>query len=102
VPVKPTDDPVAIEAVAAIHRGDVATLERLLDENPGLATWTLGSEGQDGMTRSLFHVVADWPGHFPNGATTVEVLVQAGADDPGPVIRWLHTQGAQMANDCAT
>jgi ankyrin repeat protein len=28
----------------------------------------------------LLHVVTDWPGHFPNGATTVAVLVAAGAD----------------------
>ena len=32
------------------------------------------------MTRSLLHVVADWPGHFPNVASTVKVLVDAGAD----------------------
>jgi uncharacterized protein len=80
VPTIPTDDPVAVGVVAAIHTGDVPRLKRLLDENPGLATTALGTEGQDGMTRSLLHVVTDWPGHFPNGATTVEVLVQAGAD----------------------
>jgi hypothetical protein len=80
VPTLPTDDPAAIEAVAAIHAGDVPTLERLLGENPGLANTGLSTDGPDGMTRSLLHVATDWPGHFPNGATTVAVLVDAGAD----------------------
>ena len=34
----------------------------------------------DGTSRTLLHVAADWPGHFPNGATTVAVLIAAGAD----------------------
>ncbi len=76
----PTDDPVAIAAVHAIHTGDVPSLKRLLEEHPGLATTTLGTAGAKGMTRSLLHVVTDWPGHFPNGAVTVAVLVDAGAD----------------------
>jgi ankyrin repeat protein len=79
VPTVPTDHPVAVEVVLAIRAGDVPTLKRLLDANPGLATWTVGPEG-DATPRSLLHVVTDWPGHVPNGATTVEVLVHAGAD----------------------
>lgn len=76
-----TDAPIAVAAVAAIHTGDVAGLKRLLVEHPELATAALGDEScEDGMTRSLMHVVTDWPGHFPNGAETVAVLVAAGAD----------------------
>ncbi len=75
-----TADPVAVAAVAAIHAGDVAALERLLHGHPGLAAARLGTEGGTGMTRTLLHVVTDWPGHFPNGAITVAVLVGAGAD----------------------
>jgi len=75
-----TDDPVAVAAVAAIHKGEVAELKRLLHDNPGLATARLGTEGNDGMTRTFLHVVTDWPGHFPNGPATVQVLVGGGAD----------------------
>jgi ankyrin repeat protein len=32
------------------------------------------------MTRSLLHVVTDWPGHFPGCADTIRSLVAAGAD----------------------
>lgn len=78
-----TEEPVARELVAAIHAGDLAAVRRLLDEHPGLAGARLGDphEGCDpGMTRSLLHVVTDWPGHYPNGAAMVALLVEAGAD----------------------
>jgi uncharacterized protein len=78
-----TDDPRAVAAVDAIHAGDVGSLRHLLDEHPELATAALGSEdrgNERGMTRTLLHVVTDWPGHFPNGAETVAMLVAAGAD----------------------
>ena len=32
------------------------------------------------MSRTLLHVVTDWPGHFPDGAQTVATLVAVGAD----------------------
>jgi len=32
------------------------------------------------MTRTLLHVVTDWPGHHPAGAQIVTVLTAAGAD----------------------
>ena len=78
-----TEDPLAQAAVAAIRAGDVDVLRRLLQEHPGLATARLGSAPQGcdpGMTRSLLHVVTDWPGHYPNGAAMVALLVEAGAD----------------------
>jgi hypothetical protein len=40
----PTDDPLAVEAVAAIHTGDVATLRRLLTAHPELVTVGLGGD----------------------------------------------------------
>jgi ankyrin repeat protein len=72
-----TEDPVANAAVDAIHSGDVESLASLLQENPWLATARLGDET---MSRTLLHVVTDWPGHYPNGAATVRLLVNAGAD----------------------
>lgn len=75
-----TEHPVAKAAVEAIHQGDVETLAQLLEENSWLATGRLGDDDSNGMSRSLLHVVADWPGHYPNGVATVALLVDAGAD----------------------
>jgi ankyrin repeat protein len=73
------DDPVAVAATEAVHRGDVDTLRRMLDEQPGLATAFIG-EHPDGMSRTLLHAATDWPGHYPNNAATVAALLDAGAD----------------------
>ena len=71
-------DPLARALVAAIHGGDVASLENLLAEHPGLArVWIVGPRGGQ---RTPLHYVADWPGYFPNGPATVRVLVAAGGD----------------------
>lgn len=72
-----TESPLAVAVVEAIHKGDVPSLKRLLDENPGLAAARLGDEG---MSRALLHVATDWPGHFPNVAETIAALIEAGAD----------------------
>jgi len=70
-----TDDVPAL--VASIQSGDLATLQRLLSEQPGLASSPLG--GSLG-TRTPLHVVTDWPGYFPNGPQIVRILIAAGAD----------------------
>jgi uncharacterized protein len=75
-----TEEPVAQAAVTAIHAGDLAALRRLLAENSWLATVRIGDDDLEGMSRTLLHVATDWPGHFPHVATTVAVLVEAGAD----------------------
>jgi ankyrin repeat protein len=72
------DDPRAVALVAAIHRGDVDALPRLLRDDPNLATARV-VDGR-GVSRTLVHIVADWPGHFPNGPQTVAILLAAGAD----------------------
>ena len=65
------------DAIAAIRAGDVATLQRLLADNPGLAVSRLGGIAKG---RTPLHVVADWPGYFPNGPQIVRMLIEAGAD----------------------
>jgi ankyrin repeat protein len=67
----------ADQMVIAIHFGDVDAVERLVAADPALASSPLG----DGRgTRTALHVVADWPGYFPNGPQIAQVLLAAGAD----------------------
>jgi len=75
------DDPLAIAGATAIRTGDLATLERLLAENPELANVQI--EGRSGGYRTPLHVVADWPGYFPNGPAVVRLLLANGADANG-------------------
>jgi hypothetical protein len=75
-----TQDPLAVAVVDVIHWGDVATLKRLLRENPGLATARLGDDDPEGMSRTLLQQATDWPGHFRNGVATVAALIEAGPD----------------------
>ena len=81
-----TDDPLAIAAVEAIHSGKTDELKRLLADNAALATVRLRDAARDDgeSSRTLLHVVTDWPGHFPSGAETVAALVAAGADVNAP------------------
>lgn len=63
--------------VGVIGSGDVDGLRALLAANPELATAGFG----DGTElRTALHLVTDWPGHRPNGAEMVRVLVEEGAD----------------------
>lgn len=75
-----TETPLAIALVEAIHAGDLTALKQLLAEHPGIATIRLVDDGSGQMTRSLLHVATDWPGHFPNCADVVRMLVAAGCD----------------------
>jgi ankyrin repeat protein len=79
------DDPLSMAVVDSIQKGDLSTLRRLLDENPGLASARVGGQGKrHGTSRTWLHVATDWPGHFPNGAKTVAMLTAAGADVNAP------------------
>ena len=62
------------DVIAAIRAGDLATLQRLLADNPGLAVSRLGGVAKG---RTPLHVVADWPGYFPNGPQIVRMLSPA-------------------------
>jgi hypothetical protein len=71
------DSQVAIELRLAIRAGDVETIQRLLRDNPGLASARLWSDR--GSTTPLL-LVTDWPGYFPNGPRIARLLLEAGAD----------------------
>jgi ankyrin repeat protein len=77
------DDPVAVAIGTAIRSGDVERLQQFLDENRELAKARIVDDR--GVGRTLLHIAADWPGHFPNGAATVAMLIAAGAD-PNAVV----------------
>ena len=74
----PAADAAAVALVTAIHDGDVAALELQLHDRPSLGAARIVDER--GTARTLLHVVADWPAHFPNAARTVAALTAAGAD----------------------
>ena len=84
------DDPLVIAGVTAIRTGDLATLERLLAENSDLANVQI--EGRKGGYRTPLHVVADWPGYFPNGPAVVRLLLAHGADPNGGAEGFLQLQ----------
>ena len=55
----------------------------MLAADPTLAAARIVDRQQ--VKRTLLHVLADWPGHYPNGAQTAAVLIRAGADVNAPV-----------------
>src|SRR6185436_720263 len=77
------DDPLAGAVTSAIQTGNVEELRRLLATNQGLATAAI-VDGK-GVGRTLLHIVADWPGHFPNAAAAVALLIAADAE-PNAVV----------------
>jgi hypothetical protein len=74
----PAEDPRAVELVLAVHGGDTDAIRRLLAEDPRLAR--AGLVDRRGGFSTVLHLVADWPGYFPNGPQIVHLLIQAGAD----------------------
>jgi uncharacterized protein len=84
----PDDAEVAIQLRLAVRFGDVEAVQRLLRDDPGLASARLGAADRGSST--ALHLVTDWPGYFPNGPQIVRLLIEAGADpnaltfDQGP------------------
>ncbi len=76
--VIPSDDPAVVELRIAIFGGDVAVLKRLISEHPDLAASSFGSVERG--TGTALHLVAGWPGYYPNGPEIVHALVDGGAD----------------------
>ena len=81
----PPDPDAEAGLVHAIHGGDVESVRRLIAASPELVNGPLGGPLK---TRSALHIVADWPGYFPNGPEIARLLLAAGADpnyrDPEP------------------
>jgi hypothetical protein len=74
-------DPDAETAVQAVRAGDAHQLAEVLSRRPDLAAAKVpGYRG-----RTLLHIAVDWPGHYPNVAATIDLLVAAGAQvNPEP------------------
>jgi ankyrin repeat protein len=85
-----SDDPVAVALERAIRAGDVESLNGLLEEHNGLASARI--EDDRGTSRTALHLVADWPGYFPDGPAVVRLLIEAGADPNAPVIGSWHSE----------
>ena len=85
------DDPLALAVTSAIHAGRVDELRELLANTPALAQGRIVDP--KGVSRTLLHIAADWPGHFPEAARTVTMLIEAGAD-PSAVVHLPGGNGA--------
>jgi ketosteroid isomerase-like protein len=73
------DAPLARRVTDVIRCGDGAALRQLLDEEPALAHARI-DDARCRQSRSLLHVVTDWPGNVPEAAAKIRALVAAGAD----------------------
>jgi ankyrin repeat protein len=81
---------MAVELMAALERGDVGRLRRLLAAHPELACHVV--ENAKGAARTALHLFADWPGHRPNAVAIVRALVEAGADLDAPAVGMWHRE----------
>ena len=84
------DNPVVVSFVRAVHSGDVEALQSLLDKYPAFVAKR--AVDRKGGSRTALHVVADWPGYFPNGPVFVKILIEAGADPNAPIIGSWHSE----------
>jgi uncharacterized protein len=76
----------------ALEGGDAVSLERLLEENPGVSNALIvDSNGDVGR---LLHLCANAPGHRPNPVQIVDLLVRDGADVDAPVVGAGHQETA--------
>ena len=73
------DSPLARRVTDVIRSGDAAALRHLLDEHPALAHARI-DDARCRQSRTLLHVVTDWPGNVPEAAAKIRALVAAGAD----------------------
>lgn len=74
----PDSSPLAKMTVEAIQSGNVSQLNDLLREHPELGP--AGIQNKRDEHRTLLHIATDYPGHFPNVAETISLLIESGAD----------------------
>jgi ankyrin repeat protein len=79
-----TTEPLAQALTNAIRNGGVESLRQLLDSDPLLAQARIVDP--KGASRTLLHIAADWPGHFPNASQTIALLIERGSDPNAPII----------------
>jgi hypothetical protein len=72
------DGPLAQKVTEFIRSGTAVALRQLLQQHPALAHARIGDEG--GQSRTLLHVVTDWPGHVREAGAKIRALAAAGAD----------------------
>jgi uncharacterized protein len=84
------NEPVAVALFDAIHTGDLASLQQLLAEHPGLAAARIADD--KGASSTPLHAATDWPGYFPNGPAVVAVLLALGADPNAPIVGSWHSE----------
>lgn len=65
-------------AIAAMRRGDVEELARLLNAKPELAHARLNG-------RTLIHILCDWPANLPRAVASLRAIVAAGGDVNAPL-----------------
>ena len=83
-------DPAVGALMAAVRGGDLESLQRLLAGQPGLAAARIVDD--KGGSRTPLHIATDWPGHVPDAAAVVGVLIEGGADPDAPVEGSWHSE----------
>ena len=85
-----SDDPMAVELMAALERGDVERLRRLVAAHAELACRVV--ENAKGGGRTPLHLFADWPGRKPNPAAIMQTFIEAGVDLDAPAVGTWHSE----------
>lgn len=70
-------DPLPNTLIKTIRAGDLQSLQQILAANPGISAARIKDKGG---SKTLLHVVTDWPGFFPNGPAVVQALISGRAD----------------------
>lgn len=88
----PASDPLAAALITAIRQGNLDAVSTMLALQPEIARARI--RDSNGATRTPLHVVADWPGYFPDGPEVVRLLIGAGAEPNAAVTGMWHSETA--------